>query len=218
VADGGVAPADSDCSIAPSSSLLGGPAPYWSDYTYSPDGNRTSITRHAIDGAGTDVQDSYAYPAAGDPQPHAVTGISSATAPAGTGAWTATGSTSFSYTPDGQTATAGAQALTWTPLGQLATVTTSAGTQSRVYDADGNLLTVTDPTSGTTAYLGDTELHLAPGATSPTGQRIFTVNGVAVAVRNGASTLGWLDTDPHGTSELAQSLASRPESDGGGAA
>jgi RHS repeat-associated protein len=199
-------PADSDCSIAPSSSLLGGPAPYWSEYTYSPDGNRTSITRHAIDGAGTDVQDSYAYPAAGDPQPHAVTGISSATAPAGTGAWTATGSTSFSYTPDGQTATAGAQALTWTPLGQLATVTTSAGTQSRVYDADGNLLTVTDPTSGTTAYLGDTELHLAPGATSPTGQRIFTVNGVAVAVRNGASTLGWLDTDPHGTSELAQSL------------
>src|SRR6185437_2887227 len=80
-------PASNSCAAAPSSARLGGPAPYWTDYGYDPaTGNRLTVTNHATSASGTDQQASYSYPVgASASQPHAVTDIATATAPAGSG-------------------------------------------------------------------------------------------------------------------------------------
>ena len=81
-------------------------------------------------------------------------------------------------------------------------------TESRIYDADGNLLIQSDPVNGTTAYFGDTELRLATNG-ALTGQRIYTLNGQTVSCRTATpgvtgSTLTWQATDPHGTSHVTE--------------
>ncbi|MGH8959797.1 MAG: glycohydrolase toxin TNT-related protein [Jatrophihabitantaceae bacterium] len=204
-------PASADCAADPSSSALGGPARYWQAYGYDSSGDRTSLTNYATSPGGTDQQDSYSYPSdPGAARPNAVTAISHATAPAGTGTWSTTGTDSYGYNPDGQTTSTPAGTLTWTPQGQLGSLTTSAGTQNRIYDADGNLLLQTDPVTGTVAYLGDTVLTQAPGSSSITGQRTYTAAGQAVAVRstpNGSltgMTLNWLSTNPQNTAEVSE--------------
>ncbi|HET9654848.1 MAG TPA: hypothetical protein VFP72_05815, partial [Kineosporiaceae bacterium] len=61
-------PTSGDCATAPATSLLGGPAPYWTDWTYdTATGNRTTQTDHATGGNTTTT--TYAYPAAKTPQP-----------------------------------------------------------------------------------------------------------------------------------------------------
>lgn len=50
--------------------------------------------------------------------------------------------------------------------GKLSTVVVGSNTQSNVYDPSANLLLQTDGTAGTTLYAGDTQLHVAPGATA----------------------------------------------------
>jgi hypothetical protein len=59
-------PSSGSCTAAPSSSSLGGPAPYWHSYTYDPaTDNRLSETVHATDSTGSTETDTYTYPAAG---------------------------------------------------------------------------------------------------------------------------------------------------------
>ena len=53
---------------------------------------------------------------------------------------------------------------------------------SYLYDADGNRLLARDAT-GTTLYLGDSEIHLAKGTTSLSGTRYYTYAGQTIAVR-----------------------------------
>lgn len=65
----------------------------------------------------------------------------------------------------------------------------------------------TDPVNGTTAFLGDTQLRVAPGATAASASRAYTFNGVGVAERNttagvAGSTLYFLDADPLGTATV----------------
>jgi len=200
-------PGTSDCSADASSGNLSGPAPYWTSYTYTSNGNRSVVIDHALSAAGTDTADTYLYPSAAAARPHAVSTIHHYTSPAGANAWTWTSADQYGYDADGQTKTAAGQTLGWTPQGQLQSFQQGNGsTQNRIYDADGNLLVQTDPANGTTAYLGDTELHVPAGSTVITGQRIYSANGQAVAVRNGASTLAWLDTDPHGTAQISESF------------
>ncbi|MFC0529734.1 RHS repeat-associated core domain-containing protein [Phytohabitans kaempferiae] len=184
------------CTGAPTVAGLGGPAPYWLAYTYDAAGNRLTQTSHAAAGQ---TRHQYAYPATGQPRPHAATSVT-VSKPDGT-------STTTNYGYDavgnlsGRTGAAGAQTLTWTPRGELDSVTTPAGTSSHVYTADGDRLLRRDPTT-VTLYLGDTELEFTRSTGVVKGTRHYSHGGVVIAVREGTS-VDTLAADPHGTAHIA---------------
>jgi RHS repeat-associated protein len=189
-------PTSGDCASTPTATALGGPAPYWNSYTYDAAGSRKSETRHAAAG---NLTRTYNYPAAGAGvvRPHAVTSIVTS--------GTTTGTDSYAYDATGNATTRNitgkpGQSLAWNPDGQLASVTDSSGaTTSYVYDAAGNRSLAKDPT-GTTLYLGTTELRLSGGTVTAT--RLYNHAGQTVAVRTGAG-LSWQTSDPQGTSQLS---------------
>jgi RHS repeat-associated protein len=185
-------PASANCSASPTATTLGGPAPYWQSFSYDTIGNRLSATRHAVD-TGTDLTDTYTYPTsgAGSVRPHAVQTITHS------GGMSST----YGYDAAGNTTARPGQTLAWDAEDRLATV--SAGTQAEqnIYDADGNLL-ISNAPSGTTLYLGDTELHASGGVV--TGVRTYAAPIGLVAERTataGGSTsqLTFTDPDPEGT-------------------
>ncbi|MEJ1231370.1 MAG: RHS repeat-associated core domain-containing protein [Galbitalea sp.] len=194
-------PSSNSCTAAPTSSTIGGPAPYWDDYSVDPaTGNRLSTTENAIAAGGTSTSDTYAYPAAGTAQPHAVQSVSHVT-----GGTTTT--SSYGYDADGDTTTRPGQTLTYDPEGKISTVTAGSNSESDVYDASGNLLLQKDSTTGTTLYLGATELHLAAGASTASAVRTYTVNGTPIAERStvagvSGSTVTWLGADAQGTVDM----------------
>ncbi|MEQ4300057.1 RHS repeat-associated core domain-containing protein [Plantactinospora sp. B6F1] len=179
------------CAAAPSVAALGGPAPYWHDYTYDVAGNRLSEVRHA---AGGDSVASYTYPAAGTAQPHTVRTVNR-TGPGGPG------TDSYSYDAVGNTTARPGQVLSWDAEGHLASVTAGNAVTSFVYDADGNRLLRRDP-GGATLYLDGMELRLDSATDAVTGTRSYRFGGEPVAVRTPAG-LAWVATDLHGTAELA---------------
>ncbi|MEV4440568.1 sugar-binding protein, partial [Streptomyces sp. NPDC049577] len=165
------------CSGTPAANLIGGPAPYWNSYTYDKTGNRLTETRHA---SGGDTKRTYTYPMAGSPQPHTLTTVD-------TSGPTGTARDSYTYDQIGNTATrtlsGDTQNLEWDVEGHLAKVTKTkdgkpASTTSYLYDADGaRLISRTD--TETTLYLGNTEVTLAKGATTPKATRYLDLgNGV----------------------------------------
>jgi RHS repeat-associated protein len=205
-------PASNSCATTPSTSDQGGPAPYWD--TYSVDdatGNRLTSTVNANTVTGTaQSQTTYSYPTAGSADPHVVSSTSTVV---GTGTGATTTASTYSVDPDGNTVsrTAQNQAFGYNAQDQLASTTTGSGasavTQNDVYDADGDLLLQSDPTTGATLSLGDTQLHLAAGATTATGVRTYTANGTSIAQRTTTvgvtgSALYWLGTDIHGTADI----------------
>ncbi|MGD0603158.1 MAG: RHS repeat-associated core domain-containing protein [Streptosporangiaceae bacterium] len=190
------------CASSPSASVEGGAAPYWDSYSYASTGNMTGITSTTAAGAATTTADT--YPAAQAAQPH---GISTQKVTTSSGSTT----TSYGYDPAGHlttlTSTAQSEALTWDDAGQLAQVaiTPSGGSAkdtSYVYDADNTLLLTADPTSKT-LYLSDEELTLNTGTGTVTGTRYYSLGGVIVAARTGASTVAYLAGDLQGTSSVA---------------
>jgi RHS repeat-associated protein len=208
-------PASNSCTASPTSSTLGGPAPYWTSYSIdAATGNRLSVTQHATTGTGTDTRDTYNYPtsgylAGGKGGPNAMTSVTHASAPAGTSTWTTTSTDSYSYDAVGSTTTLPGMTVAYDSQGLASSSTLTAGTnsgssQSDVYTADGTLLLQSDPVSGTTAFLGDTELHAAAGSTLVSGTRTYTAAGLALAERDTqagvtGSTLYFLDVNPNGT-------------------
>ncbi|MEQ4301023.1 RHS repeat-associated core domain-containing protein [Plantactinospora sp. B6F1] len=196
-------PESGNCATAPSAAGLGGPAPYWHAWTFDKTGNRLSETRTEKSGATT--SSSYDYPSTGHSQPHAVRAVST-TGPDGT-----TRSDTYGYDSTGNltTRTRGGAGLdlVWDAEGNLAG-TTGAETTSYVYDADGNRLIRRDKT-GTTLYLGGTEVHLGTGG-AVTGTRYYEFAGRTVAVRTSADNkLHWLALDHHGTPEIAVDAATQ---------
>jgi RHS repeat-associated protein len=181
------------CQATPSQAAVGGPAPYWNSYRYDTrTGNRTQDTAHAATG---DTTRTYTYPAAGQSQPHTLSTVTA------TGAQT--GTSSYGHDAAGNTTTralAGqsGQTLTWDEEGHLATLADANGTASYVYTPDGNRLLARD-TTGTTLYLGGTEIHRDPAGTV-TATRYY--GDVAVRTSGG---LTWQAADNHGTGELAVS-------------
>lgn len=193
-------PRDGNCSTTPSTSRLGGAAPYWFTDTFDAVGNRTKRVVHAAAGNTTHT---YAYPAAGSAGPHTLTSVT-VTGPTGT-----TAKSSFTYDKSGNTTkrtVAGqpAQTLSWDAEGELTSVArASGGTDSFLYDADGERL-IRRQGGATTVYLpGGMELNLAGGKVSAT--RYYTFNGQTVAVRTGtgASGVTSLMADVHGTAQIA---------------
>ncbi|WP_052433018.1 polymorphic toxin-type HINT domain-containing protein [Streptacidiphilus carbonis] len=193
---------------------VGGPAAYWTSYTYDLTGNRTGQTQHNTAGTTSkDVTTIQTFPAVGQNNtpttapntgggtggPHAL--LSSTT----TGT---TGSTAYQYDADGNTtnitATAGTTNLTWDAEGHLAsdTATGATGPTTYLYDAAGNLLVRTAPDKTNTIYLGDDVITYKAGNT-PAAQdtRTYTTpNGISI-IKHGTSE-NFEISDAHGTAAL----------------
>ena len=190
------------CAGTPSASAEGGAAPYWNAYAYNTVGNLTGTTATTPTGAVTTTTDG--YPAAGAARPHAIS-TSQVTGSSGTT------NSSYGYDASGHlgsiTATAQNEAMTWNDAGQLTqtAITPSGGSAKNtnyLYDADGTLLLTADPGT-TTLYLPDEELSLNTGTGTVTGTRYYSIGGVTIAARTGASTLAYLAGDTQGTESVA---------------
>ncbi|WP_214325291.1 RHS repeat domain-containing protein [Nonomuraea sediminis] len=174
----------------PANSGIGGPAPYWSSYTFDKSGNRTAETRHATTG---DTVLTLAYPASAGSGPHRVSSVSTKK-PDGS-----TALDSYAYDKAGNTISRGAQSLAWDPESRLAAVTEGGKKTEFVYSADGERLLRRDP-AGTTLYVAGMEFRLS--GDTVTGTRYYTHAGITVAGRTGASVT-WISSDHHGTGQLA---------------
>lgn len=184
-------PSGGDCAVAPTKDTLGGPAPYWHSWTFDAIGNRLTEKRTTAAGVTTS---SYEYPATGRTGPHAVQRITT-TGPG------VNRTDQFGYDQAGNLRTRNlngtTETLSWDAEGRLAA---SSRNTSFLSDADGNRLIRRDP-SGTTLYLGQTELLLKPDGTL-SGTRYYQFGDRTIAIRTG-NRLTWTGTDHHGTVNLA---------------
>jgi RHS repeat-associated protein len=186
-------PANGDCSVAPASTTLGGPAAYWNSYQYDTAGSRTQLVEHSTpNGVRTTT---YTIPSG----KHRLDGTSAVD---GTGTKTA----AYTYDASGNTltrptASSGTQTLTWDAEGHLATAQDGTGTTSYVYDVDGNRLVRVDPT-GKTLYLPGQELRYANATSVKTCTRYYSSSDVTVAMRTSAGVT-WLAADHHGTAQIS---------------
>ncbi|MFJ3692136.1 restriction endonuclease fold toxin [[Kitasatospora] papulosa] len=200
---------DTSCQAAPSADVTGGVAPYWHSYTYDLTGNRKSETVHDLTGKGAgDVRRDYTYPAAGTVQPHAVQQITES-GPAGTV------TTGFDYDDTGNTTGRAVasenQTLEWDPEGHLTRVVQPVeGKPDEVttylYDTNGNRLIARGPNE-TTLYIGNAELVLPKGATTPKATRYIPLGGGSQAVQTDDGKVTITVADHLGTGQLAIAAA-----------
>lgn len=181
-----------------------GPAPYWQSYAYDLTGNRTKQTDHVLNGnTAQDTTKTYAYPAAGDRQPHALQSVTTVAPPVPGGSAGGTSLDSFGYDETGnttrQTVAGNDQTFEWDAEGHLTKSTKAGATTSFVYDADGDRLLRREP-GATTLYLGDTELRL--DSTGVSGTRYYTLGDATVAIRT-TKGVQFLADDHHGTATRA---------------
>ncbi|WP_393087748.1 RHS repeat-associated core domain-containing protein [Streptomyces sp. LN704] len=187
-------PTSNDCATARSATTLGGPAPYWTSWTYKPGGLRDTQIEHKAAG---DTTTAYGYPtvkADGTGQPHTMTSVTVGTATAKTYEYDEQGNTTKRYGPSGT-----AQSLVWDVEGELSRLTEGTKTTDYLYDANGELL-IRRGTGTTVLYLAGQELHYDTGAKKFTGQRYYAA-GDATAVRTETS-LSWMVDDHHGTASM----------------
>lgn len=205
---------------AETAGTIGGPAPYWHEYSYDKVGSRLTEVRNGIAGSSTpgDVTRTYEYDPA---QPHTATGVVQHTAAAG-GNPEVTASESYTYNAVGQTTQrvlgGDTQTLSWTPEGRVDQVANADGTGSEyLYDADGNRLisrdTVMDgatgePVTETTLYLGHTEVTVRE--TEPMvarATRYVDVGGGHFAVIEDSGAVTFNLADHQGTGQLSISAS-----------
>ncbi|GAA3757190.1 RHS repeat-associated core domain-containing protein [Plantactinospora mayteni] len=199
-----------NCQADPTVANLGGPAPYWHDWTFDSTGSRLTETSHT---AGGDTTRNYALPTGGQgvARPHAVTSMTTA-APGQPDVVSRYGYDQAGNTtcrPAGTNANdcatvANSQTLGWDAEGKLATVATGGQTiETNIYDAEGVRLIRRDAT-GTTLYLPGQEIRREGGVN--TGTRYYSFAGTICASRKGASSitdLTWLYPDHQGTQQTA---------------
>ncbi|WP_405056243.1 RHS repeat-associated core domain-containing protein [Kribbella sp. NBC_01505] len=187
-------PANADCTQAPSNLGLGGPAPYWQSWTYTPIGLRKTQTDHSTAG---DTTSTFNY---NTDQPHTLANVTQTGAPTKT----------YDYDARGNTTVRPGQSLTWNAQGKLAKLSSTEGDTTYVYDADGSLLVRSNPGEAT-LFLGELELTLDKATKKVQGKRQYAFNGQTIAIRsdNGTPTsdISWLVTDYHGTSQVAVEAA-----------
>ncbi|WP_238442273.1 RHS repeat domain-containing protein [Streptomyces pratensis] len=188
-------PSSNDCATTRSASALGGPAPYWTSWTYKPGGLRDTQTEHKTSG---DAKTTYSYPAvnaAGAGQPHTLTSVTVGGATAKSLTYDEQGNTTRRYGPTGT-----AQSLSWDIEGELTRLTEGSKTTDYLYDAGGELLIRRGPVKSV-LYLGGQELHYDTAAKKFTAQRYYSAGDVT-AVRTETS-LSWMVDDHHGTASMA---------------
>ncbi|WP_371617591.1 polymorphic toxin-type HINT domain-containing protein [Streptomyces sp. NBC_00454] len=193
---------------------VGGPAPYWQQYTYDNLGNRKKLVKKDVTGnaakdttvtqtfgTGPNAPSSDPKTGGGTGGPHALM-TSTETSTAGTKV------TSYTYDATGNTAgittTAGTKALTWNGQGKLDKIVgtgESAGT-SYLYDTGGNQLIRRDPTS-TTLNLGTDQITLDTASGKVSNVRTYGAPGGLSITRStstaSGSTLTYQSSDHHGT-------------------
>ncbi len=184
-------PSSGACTAAPTASGLGGPAPYWIDYSVAATtGNRLSTTFHAP--SGNTTTSNYSYPAAGTARPHGVTQVQTVGA--------STSSTGYAYDAMGNTSTRGAATVSWNAVGKVATIVVGTVSQSNVYDADGSLLLQSDSVGTATLFAGVTELRKS--AATVTATRTYVRDSTPIAERSnvtGSEQVTWLLSDAQST-------------------
>ncbi|MFF4181276.1 RHS repeat-associated core domain-containing protein [Streptomyces sp. NPDC001750] len=194
------------CGGTPGSSPLGGPAAYWTSYTFDEVGDRLSETVHdtGLD-ATKDTKRTLTY----KPGTHQVSKVVENTP---------TGDREYSYTYDAagntHTRTIGGstQTLEYDAAGKVIKnsrpddATTpdknEASQTSYLYDADGGRIQRKDP-AGTTIYLPGTELRLDAGTSTVKATRYYGYGDSTIAVRDNTKKLFFLAADHHGTGELS---------------
>ncbi|WP_426570362.1 RHS repeat-associated core domain-containing protein [Streptomyces canus] len=187
-------PSSNDCAAARSASALGGPAPYWTSWTYKPGGLRDTQIEHKATG---DTTTAYGYPAVnanGAGQPHTLTSVTVNGGSAKSYTYDEQGNTSKRYGPTGT-----AQSLVWDIEGELSRLTEGTKTTDYLYDANGELLIRRGPDK-TVLYLAGQELHYDTAANKFTAQRYYPA-GDATAVRT-ETGLSWMVDDHHGTASM----------------
>ncbi|MFB9733550.1 polymorphic toxin-type HINT domain-containing protein [Streptomyces thermocoprophilus] len=202
-------PATRDCTDTRDAAELGGPAPYWTSWTYNAAGQRQTETRHTSSG---DATTRYCYDTA--QQPHALRFITTRTQ---CGTPDPAGDRVYEYDTAGNTTgrpgDTARQTLTWNVEGRLEKLTEPGkATTEYVYDADGTLLIRTTDTGERVLYAGVTELHLPSDGSGAWAQRMYTAGGTAVALRTdqgGTHKVFFLAGDDHGTQSLMVTADSR---------
>ncbi|WP_405056347.1 hypothetical protein OG474_26850 [Kribbella sp. NBC_01505] len=186
-------PAGSDCAPAPSATGLGGVAPYWQSWTYTPIGLRKTQVDHSTAG---NLTSTYNY---NTDRPHTLANVTQTGAGAGP-------TKTYDYDTRGNTTVRPDQTLLWSPQGKLTKLSGATGDTNYVYDADGALLIRRSPTA-TTLFLGELELTLDKATHKVLGKRQYNYAGQTIGVRsaNGTATsdMSWLIPDYHGTSQVA---------------
>ncbi|KAB8189125.1 sugar-binding protein [Nonomuraea phyllanthi] len=190
------------CAGTPSGAALTGPAAYWHSYTYDKVGNRHTETQHHPSGdAAKDITRTYTYPAAGGDRPHALTSVT-AEGPSGTTTDT------YDYDAAGNTTSRPGQVLEWDAEGHLAKVAEGDTVTEYLYDADGSRLIGRTPT-GTTLYLGGTEVVLAKNSTTPKATRYLDLGGGHQAVQSDNGAITFTIADHLGTGQIALDSATQ---------
>ncbi|WP_234329535.1 MULTISPECIES: RHS repeat domain-containing protein [unclassified Streptomyces] len=187
-------PSSNDCATARSASALGGPAPYWTSWTFKTGGLRDTQTDHNATG---DTTTAYGYPAVnanGTGQPHTLTSVTVNGGNPKTYTYDEQGNTTKRYSPTGT-----AQSLAWDIEGELTRLTEGTKTTDYLYDANGELLIRRGPDK-TVLYLAGQELHYDTAANKFTAQRYYAA-GDATVVRT-ETGLSWMVDDHHGTASM----------------
>ncbi|MEW2381386.1 toxin C-terminal domain-containing protein [Micromonospora sp. NPDC047707] len=185
------------CAGGPAASIVGGVAPYHHTYTYDQTGNRLTETQHAAGGS-SKIERIYAYPAAGQAQPHTVRSVTEKTS---------SGDRLYTYEYDKagnttkRTQVGEEEALVWDAEGHLASATKAGKSTSFIYDADGNRLVRKEPTA-TTVYLPGMELRLDHATNVVNGTKFYQVTDKVAVVRTVAG-IQFQAADHHGTGQAA---------------
>ncbi|MEU6352234.1 RHS repeat-associated core domain-containing protein [Streptomyces sp. NPDC047072] len=206
----GTGSTDAACASGASSSTVGGTSPYWTEYGYDSIGNRTSETRHGLNGAATSSR-TYAYDETGSGPdgsasgPHTVSSMTEKTAATSTTP-EVTSKDTYTYNASGSTTTrvlsGDTQSLAWDKQGELATVTNADGSvTSYKYDATGERILRNTPTEKT-FYLPGMELHYDKSTSKVTTTRYYTFGGTTVAMRE-TDGVHFLAADHQGTAQLS---------------
>ncbi|MFF4500289.1 polymorphic toxin-type HINT domain-containing protein [Streptomyces sp. NPDC001401] len=190
---------------------------YRQSYTFDWLGNRATMTEHDTADASKNVTFTYGYgktvaatstTPAYKTQPHTMTSVSSNTSGKGSAyTYDATGNTTVR---DLSNTT---QNLVWTAENKLDSISDDGKKTTYVYDADGNRL-LENSSSGSTLYLGETELTTGSTGTITRASRSYAQSGAPTVVRtttNGATTghkLSVLLADHLGTSDTSVDVAS----------
>nr|WP_052478971.1 RHS repeat-associated core domain-containing protein [Kibdelosporangium sp. MJ126-NF4]CEL21558.1 hypothetical protein [Kibdelosporangium sp. MJ126-NF4]CTQ95874.1 hypothetical protein [Kibdelosporangium sp. MJ126-NF4] len=193
-------PKTGDCAAQKSVAGLGGPGPYWHDFTYDKIGNRKTQVQHTTAG---DVTETYEVPASGlrSVRPHSLTSVSR-TGPNGAS------KDEYTYDESGNLKTrklaGNTQTLEWNAEGRVSKVTEADGKASEyVYDSGGGRLIKREP-NATILYLPGHEVVLQKNAEATTAKRYYSHAGSGVAMRNSVNgELKWIIGDHNGTDELA---------------
>lgn len=191
--------ATTDCTTTPTATNVGGIAPYWQSFTYDSAGNRKTATDHLAAGGAATTSYGYNLKQGSTARPHLLS--TTATTPPSP----SSPNTSYTYDEAGNTETrttdTTTQTLDWGPENDLLRVTEADKTEtSFLNDAGGNRLIRRDNT-GTTLYLGETELRLDKATNRVEATRYYSHAGQTVAMRT-PKALTWMCTDHNGTGNL----------------